>query len=59
MRNIVLGIGILGSAVGVALLLIGASRREVNLDLVSYGILISIVSLLVAFVSRVFKTQRD
>lgn len=59
MRNIVLGIGILGCVVGVALLLIGASAREVNLDLVTYGILISVVSLVVAFVGRVFKTQRD
>lgn len=59
MRNIALGLGILGSVVGVALLLIGASRREVNLDLVTYGILISIVSLVVAVVGRIFKTQRD
>jgi len=59
MRNIVFGIGILGCVVGVALLFIGASGRGVNIDLVAYGILISVVSLVVAFVGRLFKTQRD
>ena len=58
MRKIVFVLGIIGSLVGVGMMIAGKQSRHYWEPLIIYGLLIAAVSLLVTFVAKIIISQR-
>lgn len=59
MRYVALGLGTLGVLVGVIMMVVGVNSREMNVELVGYWFLVSVVSLVILIFARVFINQRQ
>ena len=62
MKNVMLGLGVIGMIVGLIMMFFGASGREIRdaqLALIGFGFLLTLISLIVLFVAKVTISQRS
>ena len=58
MKRTVLYLAVISALAGAVMMIVGINSREMNIALVGYGALLAVVSMLVAFITRIVISQR-